>query len=100
MEMIFEIASNVSTPLGLAGIIATVLFFSISQFIKAGIIAKTTKRTSGRIAILIINRLFVLAFITIFLGFLGFFLKHIVAFKTGQTHNEPTEEQVDILPGL
>lgn len=100
METVFEIVANVSTPLGLAGIFATVFLFSISQLIKAGIMTKTTKRASGRIAVLIINRLFILAFITIFLGFMGFFLKNLNAFQSTQTNSDTSEQSVEMLPEL
>lgn len=100
METIFEIVSNVSTPLGLAGIFASVFLISISQMIRSGIITKTTKRTSGRLAVLIINRLFILAFITIFFGFIGFFLKNIAVLKTDQASDDAIEEPIEILPGL
>lgn len=100
METIFEIVSNVSTPLGLAGIFASVFMFSIMRLINAGILAKTTKRTSGRITILIINRLFILAFITIFLGFIGFFLKNVAVLKSDRATDEAIEKPMDVIPAF
>jgi hypothetical protein len=72
MQPIFEIASRVSTPLGLAGLFAAIIFFLIRQIISKNIFPELTKALSGDIIKLIIERLFVLSLIAMVLGFVGF----------------------------
>jgi len=72
MEKIFDIATNISTPLMLAGFFAAAFFFIARQVIKANIFPQLTKQLSGDIIKLIIHRLFVLALIAMILGFAGY----------------------------
>src|SRR5690554_4911264 len=72
MGGIFEIATNVSTPLILAGFFAAAFFFIARQIIKANIFPRLTRQLSGDIIKIIIERLFILALIAMVLGFIGY----------------------------
>jgi len=79
MEKIFEAATSISTPLGLAGLFGIIFFYIIRTIIlKNG----TTKRSNSKeknhnsnvIVIRIINYLFILCFISVLLGFSGYII--------------------------
>lgn len=72
MDKIFETATNISTPLMLAGLFATVFFFVVRQIIKANLFPQLTRQLSGDIVKIIIQRLFVLAMLAMVFGFLGY----------------------------
>lgn len=72
MDKIFQVATDISTPLMLAGFFAAAFFFIVRQIIKANIFPKLTKQLSGDIIKIIIERLFVLALIAMILGFVGY----------------------------
>jgi hypothetical protein len=72
MDKIFQIATNISTPLMLAGFFAAAFFFIARQIINANIFPKLTKQLSSDIIKIIIQRLFVLALIAMILGFLAY----------------------------
>jgi hypothetical protein len=78
METIIEIASRISTPLALAGLLAAFLFFIFRQIINTGILPELTKKAGGTIILAIINKLFVLALGAMVLGFGGYVLTIIV----------------------
>lgn len=68
---LFELASKVSTPLALSGFIAAALFLILRQILKIQNLFPALK-SSERVIILIIERLFVLALIAMVLGFAGY----------------------------
>lgn len=72
MEKVIEIASKVSTPLGLAGLIAAFVFFVFIQILRKNIFPALTKALSASIIVLIIKMLFILALVAMILGFAGF----------------------------
>jgi len=72
MNSIFEIASKVSTPLALAGVVVAVLFLIFRQIIKKNIFPKLTVALAGTIIQSIINKMFILALVAIVLGFAGY----------------------------
>jgi hypothetical protein len=72
MEKVFDLASRISTPLALAGLIATAFFFVARQVLSRKIFPKLTARLSSEVIKLIINRLFILSLIAMLLGFSGF----------------------------
>ena len=76
MEKIFEIASNISTPLALAGIITAILFFIIKQILQK-------KGNTESLFRFIINKLFILSLIAMLLGFAGFIIKSFDGSDTG-----------------
>jgi hypothetical protein len=89
MDNFFEIASKVSTPLGLAGIIAASLFLIAREILKKNIFPALTKNLSSDIIRLLIERFFVLALVSVVLGFLGFALSLII--KGTQAQQTPKE---------
>ncbi|MCP4133492.1 MAG: DUF1566 domain-containing protein [bacterium] len=74
MERIFDITSNISTPLALAGLFATIFFFLAKIIIAKDIFPKFTEKFSSEILKLIINYMFVLSLVAMILGFLGYIL--------------------------
>ncbi len=72
MEKIFEIATNISTPLGLAGLFAAIFFYIARQLISARLFPKLTRHLSSDIIKLIITYLFVLSLVAMVLGFGGY----------------------------
>ncbi|MEW6235609.1 MAG: SUMF1/EgtB/PvdO family nonheme iron enzyme [Candidatus Omnitrophota bacterium] len=75
MDKILEIASNISTPLGIAGIIACFLSFIIKIIISKPIFPKLSRTGAFDTFKLSIDRLFYLSIIAVVLGFLGYALK-------------------------
>lgn len=75
MNSLFDIASKVSTPLALGGLIAVVLFSIFRQILAKKIFPKLTVALSGIILQSIIDKLFILAFVAMFLGFAGYVVK-------------------------
>jgi len=72
MDKIFDLATNISTPLMLAGFIAAAFFFMVRQIIKANIFPQLTRQLSGDIIKIIIDRLFILALVAMIFGFIGY----------------------------
>ena len=70
MTKIFEIASQVSTPLALAGFIACVVFFVLRQIVAKNIFPRLTSAVGAGLLRHIIDRLFVLALVAMCLGFI------------------------------
>ena len=72
MNDILEIASRVSTPLALAGLLGALFFFLLRQLLKSEFIPRLgTEQATGLLAKLI-DRFFALALMAAMLGFLGF----------------------------
>jgi hypothetical protein len=92
MNPIIEIATRVSTPLALSGLVAAFLFFIFRQIIAKNIFPNLTAALSGTIILTIINRLFVLALVAMILGFFGYVLKAVA----GQS--KPPHETVQDAP--
>jgi hypothetical protein len=80
MKSLFEIASNVSTPLALSGIVIVVLYALFKQIIARNIFPQLTQAFSGEILKSIIDKVFVLALVARVLGFAGWVL---TAFRPG-----------------
>lgn len=72
MQLIFDTASRLSTPLAVAGFVAAIFFFVIRQLLKKGIFPKLAQHHSSRIIILIIDRLFTLSLVALVFGFVGY----------------------------
>ncbi len=87
MSQILEIATNVSTPLMIAGFLAGSFFLILRQILKKQIFPSLTKQLSADIIKLIIERLFTLSLIALVLGFAGF----VVSIYA---NNQPTVEPV------
>lgn len=74
MTRLVEIATNVSTPLMVAGFLAAALFLILRQILKMDIFPGLNRQLGAEIIRLIIDRLFVLALVALVLGFAGFTL--------------------------
>ena len=74
---LFEIATNISTPLMLAGFVAAAFFLLVRQILKKDLFPTLTRQLSADIIRLIIERLFTLSLIAMMLGFSGFVLKDL-----------------------
>ena len=72
MAEIFDLATKISTPLALGGLLAAILFFILRQLLAKDIFPQLARVSSAKIITTIINRLFVLALIAMLLGFAGF----------------------------
>lgn len=83
MDKIFDIASRISTPLALAGLISTAVFFILKVLIQKDIFPIQTKKSSATLFKVIIERMFTLAIVALVLGFAGFV---IVSLKQGDNH--------------
>lgn len=87
MNKVFEIATNISTPLMLAGFFAAAFFFIAQQIIKAKIFPQLTRQLSGEIIKIIIERLFLLALLAMMLGFVGYLVNQF-------THEQTTTQKI------
>jgi len=72
MEKVFEIASSVSTPLGLGGFFAASVFFIFKQIISKDFVRQMTSVHSVEVITLIVERLFILALVAMILGFVAY----------------------------
>ena len=78
MERILEIASKVSTPLALGGLIVGALFLIFRQLLSMNIFPQLSRQLSGKIIIKIINTFLALALVAIILGFISYVLPTII----------------------
>lgn len=78
MNSIFKTASRVSTPLALAGIIATAFFFIAKQILEKNIFPKLSEALGGAIIMAIIDKLFMLAMVAACLGVAAYIIKLFV----------------------
>lgn len=78
MDKVFEIASNVSTPLALGGFFAAVVFWIFRQIVAKDIFPRVNAAIGAEILKLIIERLFLLALIAMVLGFAAYLVVKIV----------------------
>lgn len=78
MERILEIASQVSTPLALAGFFAAALFLVFRQIVAKNIFPRLTAAVGATLLKQIIDRLFVLALVAMLLGFAGYLLPQLL----------------------
>jgi hypothetical protein len=74
MDNILEVASKVSTPLALGGVVVAILFGLFKQIIGGGFFPKLTQAFSGALLQNVVNKVFYLALVAIFLGFLAYII--------------------------
>lgn len=84
MEKIIEIASNVSTPIALSGLIAAFLFFIFRKILGMNIFSKISQNNSFKILQLIINKIFIVSIVAMILGFFGYILPFLLAINSVQ----------------
>ena len=78
MEKLFDVASSISTPLGLGGFLAAVLFYIFKQILTKDFLRQMTSAHSADVIKLIIERLFVLALIAMILGFVAYLITKLI----------------------
>jgi hypothetical protein len=101
MDKIFQIATNISTPLMLAGFFAAAFFFVARQIIKANIFPKLSRQLSGDIIKIIIERLFILALVAMIFGFIGYIIGEInpkkeVSEKVKEYYASPSSDLIKL----
>lgn len=75
MNSIFELATNISTPIALSGFIAAIFFYILRLIIKQNLFPKLTKKAGADLLKIIIDRLFILSLLAVLLGFAGYVIK-------------------------
>lgn len=78
MSDLFEIASKVSTPLALGGLVVGALFLTFKQILSMNIFPQLTKQLGGKIIIKIIHTFLSLALVATVLGFIAYVLPTII----------------------
>ena len=91
MSTIFEIATNVSTPLMVAGFLSAAFFLILRRIVGKDIFPRLTRALSVELLRLIVDRLFILSLIALVLGFLGFALTLVYS------NPQPEEQNVKVL---
>jgi hypothetical protein len=94
MDKIFDIAAKVSTPVGLSGITLAALLLICREIIRKEIFPNLTKNLSAEILKLLIHRFFVLALVSMLLGFAGFALTLILGQTTAEVPKVPEQARV------
>jgi hypothetical protein len=77
MERILAIATKVSTPLALGGLIVGLFFFVVKLIISAGLIPQVTVEAGGTILLRIINGFIILSLVAVVLGFVGYVIQKL-----------------------
>jgi len=94
MTQLFQIASSVSSPLALSGLIAAIVFYTFRQIIAQNIFPKLTSSLGAGIITLIVNRLFFLALVAMLLGFTGYIFTRFA--PAPSTENSARDKGVDL----
>ncbi len=95
MAKLFEIATNVSTPIALAGLVVMVLYAVVRQMLKAGLFPQLDKSAGGRAVNMILKGLFILSIIAMVLGFAGYIVSLYAPPRAAQ--NGATKDDVAAL---
>jgi hypothetical protein len=95
MSNILEIATNVSTPLMVAGFLTGAFFLILRQILQKDLFPALTRQLSADIIRLIIERLFTLALVALVLGFAGFALTIFVGSREGVEKDSPSASNVE-----
>jgi len=77
MDKVLAIATKVSTPLALGGLIIGVFFLIVKLIISAGLIPQVTVETGGTILLRIINGFIILSLVAVVLGFVGYIIQRL-----------------------
>lgn len=72
MASMFEIATSVSSPLGLSGLVAMIMLYVFKSIASRNIASQLTPRTSFKVLMRIVNGLLCLSLTAMVLGFVGF----------------------------
>jgi len=101
MADIFEIASDVSTPLALAGLTAVAFFMVVRQALAKGLFPVMSQKVGGHLFKTILDYLFVLALVAMCLGFLGYIVVKLVEgqHRRGSVTEESSAHNQSVKPG-
>lgn len=99
MERIFELATSISTPLGLGGLIAAILFFVLKSIVRS-VASGVDGGSRVSILVLIINRLFQLSLVSMFLGFFSYILSYGSGERRYKNSIPSTQITLDSLAGI
>lgn len=78
VERILEIASRVSTPLALGGLVVGALFLTFRQILALNIYPRLSREAGGQIILKIINAFLALALVATVLGFVAYVLPTVM----------------------
>jgi hypothetical protein len=100
MEPLIKIASDVSTPLALAGLFAACLLLILRQLIAKNIFPALTKTASANLFRRIVDRLFILSLVATVFGFIGYVISshRATGEAGGAQYYETHGSQSPILP--
>jgi len=79
MEQVLSIASRISTPIALGGLFAAILFLVFRQILQMNVFPSLTTAHGFRVIKVIIDRLFVLAVLSMIFGFAGYALPYFIS---------------------
>lgn len=96
MSQIIDLASRVSTPLALSGLVTAFVFLIFRQIIARNIFPKLSTAITGTIIQDIINKLFRLALVAMILGFFGY----IVSIGAQQPKPPPDSITISLPSGI
>jgi hypothetical protein len=91
MTELFAIASRISTPIALAGLVVMVLYAVIRQMLRSGIFPPLNQSAGGRAVNEILKGLFILSVVAMVLGFAGYIVS---LFAPPRTSNLATAEEL------
>lgn len=102
MNQLVNIASSISTPLALGGLLATIIFAVIIELIRKNKLGTVSSQASAAIIKMIIDKLFILSLVAMVLGFTGYVIQivynthhqSIPAHITTDDNSSAYEEQV------
>ena len=97
MERFLEIATNVSTPIGLGGLYAAIFFLIARELVKSNIFPRFSKQLASDLVKTIIDRLFILSLVAVVLGFTGYVVAWVVP-HSSPTTNVPYDSHSQGLP--
>ena len=92
MERLFEIASKVSTPLALGGIVVVVLFLIYRAILRLKIFTKVTKTDTFKLINSLIIYLFILAVVAVVLAAISYVLVHYIQNVSPTTIESSSED--------
>lgn len=93
IEKVLSIASSVSTPLGLGGLIAAAVFLVFRQIVQKNVVPSQAQAHATRVLTLIIERLFVLALVAMVLGFAGYLVPLVISRSGPESPTRPPPVQ-------
>lgn len=78
VDEFIDVASKISTPLGLSGLFAAIFFFLLKEILRKDIFPSLSQRNSHGLLIAIVNRIFYLSFAAMVLGFIAYLMPTVL----------------------